>query len=94
MSGAREAVARLIAFGPDNWPIYLEDADEILAALRPFIAAEIRAWAAIGMARLDPGYGTRDYVNGHRDRLTAVFRDADAIASRICGTTTTIGEQQ
>ena len=50
-------------------------ADAVLAALRPIIAAEIRAWA-------------EEYTGGSTTSDTAIrvlTADADVIASRICG---------
>lgn len=78
-NGAREAVTRAV-YGvlPFDW-----QADAILAALKPIIAAEIRAWAERGLS------GSNE-INSHYWRgvsftLGALKSDAPAIASRICG---------
>ena len=70
---AREAVARIFADRPftvDPWEMWTDEADAVLAALAPIIAAEIRAWAR------------ETATDSTIDQLIA---DADAIASRICG---------
>jgi hypothetical protein len=71
MSGAREAVARILR---ERYPLHSngfndETADDVLTRLRPIIAAEIRAWA-----------------NGEFEAYDRADMDRfDAIASRICG---------
>lgn len=71
-------------------------ADAVLAALRPFIAAEIRAWAE---TRRAPGgelhwlieeLGVPETGSGVSIALNDLIASADAIADRI----TTTGEQQ
>ena len=47
---AREAVARALAEqcdsgSADYWDMWVKDADAAIAALKPIIVAEIRAWA-------------------------------------------------
>jgi hypothetical protein len=90
-AGAREAVARKLfdvyawelgnadaewdnesPMSQDDWR---RDADRILAALAPIIAAEIRAYAD-RPGETDPGVAVA---------CRQFMKDADAIASRICG---------
>lgn len=88
MSAAREAVARAIQLeAPGRCPTHMAQhiADAALAALRPFIAAEIRAWADLGLsAPLPPS----DYQRGVAVVLNGLKSESDAIADRI----TTTGE--
>jgi hypothetical protein len=84
-SGAREVVARAMA-GPKaatDWKLWLDDADDALAALAPIIAAEIQAWADLGFSAI----ATRKHPVDQAARLVleTLTADADAIASRICG---------
>jgi hypothetical protein len=86
--GAREAVARALTINPENWRMYLEVTDEMLAALKPFIAAEIRAWAeARREVWTDIEWTDEERLRGEtaRAECNALTADADAIASRICG---------
>lgn len=88
VSAAREAVARAIQLeAPGRCPTHMAQhiADAALAALRPFIAAEIRAWAVRNMTETDQ---SRTPVPAWQ-MLMRLDRDASAIADRI----TTTGEQ-
>jgi len=75
-SGAREAVARALA-KPIPLGSSLTQADYVLAALAPIIAAEIRAWAEEIHDGSDPYGDTRFQL--------VTEGGADTIASRICG---------
>lgn len=96
--GAHEAVARAIAAvvldrETDHWDLWTPETDAALAALRPFIAAEIRAWVESEKDRLmrdEYNQPTRRVPNAY-EALESLHFDADAIANRI---TTTAGGQQ
>jgi hypothetical protein len=79
LGGAREAVTRAIECaitGPDDLPDYgLIAADAALAALKPIIATEIRAWAENEMGQWATPHGV----------IRSLDAEADRIASRICG---------
>jgi hypothetical protein len=90
MSGAREAVARAI-LGQSGLcsctacsAKALDNADAALAALRPIIAAEIRAWADEEIGSV-ASIGPVGYIQGQLDCLEIVGSNSDEIASRICG---------
>jgi len=95
--GAREAVARALGvdcgMAEDGYSLgdLLATADVVFAALRPIIAAEIRAWAEGVKA---PGgevhwlveeLGVPETASGVVMALNSLTQAADAIASRICG---------
>jgi hypothetical protein len=86
--GAREVVARAIAVdagGPTALPTATAYgiADAALEALRPIIAAEIRAWADEEIGSV-ASIGPVGYIQGQLDCLEIVGSNSDAIASRIC----------
>ncbi len=76
---AREAVVRILR---ERYPLHSngfndETADDVLTRLRPIIAAEIRDYTKA--AKVSWTIGKHTYA------LDEFARDADAIASRICG---------
>jgi hypothetical protein len=77
MSEAREAVEQTLIH-TQGALTFDGQADAVLEALRPIIAAEIRAWAETER-RACP-----DYDFGGRETANNLTNDADLIASRIC----------
>ena len=87
--GAREVVARALAEqcdsgSADYWDMWVKDADAAIAALKPIIVAEIRAWAERGLS-VTSRDSAHPVEKGAILVLDTLLRDADEIASRICG---------